>query len=211
MTHKTLIIPGLFTTPESRKAKALENVLSHSSVEVVDFSKLYKGQFSYQDHVDIVEFYLKESKPDFLVTYSLGFQLYQNVVSRNQELEAKAAAVIVPVGNYVHSENGTKILYDGVLPSEIYKPINELKITPYISKNFFIDMATDGLCAKHTQFKEQMLVISASEDKDVDPDQFNHSKTQGVARRVLLNDNHRMMNSMGSVCDMVHGFSLSYQ
>jgi hypothetical protein len=211
MTHKALIIPGLFTTPASRKAKALENVLSHSSVEIVDFSKLYKGHFSYQDHVDIVEFYLKESKPDFLITYSLGFQLYQNVISRNEELEVKASAVIVPVGNYMHSENGTKILYDGVLPSDIYKPINELKITPYISKNFFIDMATDGLCAKYTQFKEQMLVISASQDKDVDPDQFNHAKTQGVARRMLLYDDHRMMNSMGSVCDMVHGFSLNYQ
>src|SRR5688572_12512335 len=127
---KGYFISGFGVTPNSSKFAALSDVIAPygCTFEISDFTTLYTRKMHYRDFVLKVSEDLERIRPDFAVSFSFGFPLYQNAVAKNRDIEAKKFAAIVPLGNYAASENGRRILQQGVHPSEIYKPINELKI-----------------------------------------------------------------------------------
>ena len=211
IVKKGLFIPGLFATPHSQKFAACQNTLFPLALSIVDFSNIYQSNFSYLDFIDLLETSLRDDKPDFVITYSFGFQLYQHIVAKDRSLELPVAAFIVPTGDYGVSQNGRKILGGDLLPQDVYKPIHELKATTKAPASFFAEIARDTVSHRHTEFKGNLLSISATRDDDADPDIFNHLKTQGVSRRLALVDNHRMTHSMTDVCDVLNSFILSCQ
>ena len=209
--NNIVFIPGLFTTPASAKGQVLGEALRpFGEMKIVDFTPLYSKTLDLQKFIDVTGEFIRYHHPKMIVTYSFGSILYKALLNQKKICEPEATTMIVPLGNYLYSQNGQSIIFDHQNPARIYAPIQEMNIGNHVSADFFRNLSISAFENRDVRYTKSTLIISGSRDADVDPAYFSQCKEHGVGRRILFDDNHRMNKSMPVICETVTGFTSNY-